>query len=292
MRRTVAIVVFLFIVLPVAAIASGALPAGHTSSCWRCMHRWSWLLFQTEQGCCRDSENPDLLDNCVYAGQADPAWQVEERVKACVYEQETGQCTGQECNPFDEAPAASPLLLVLHGAAPDLSGAAHGAVTDMGNGHAVVRTAWPANDNSGWLVLDRNRNGRIDGVREMFSNASRLASGRSAANAYEALAELDDNGDGVLSPADSAWTQLRVWIDRNRNARSEPGELVRLSSLGIKSLSLRAVRDGWQNGRGSSVPLRARMEANGNHLLWSYVVSPDTRDLLPRPWLGRPCGNE
>ena len=55
------------------------------------------------------------------------------------------------------------------------------------------------------------------------------------------LADLDDNGDGVIDASDTAWTELRVmrWTDDNDNGMKDDGEeyLVTLDSLDIESLN-------------------------------------------------------
>ena len=55
------------------------------------------------------------------------------------------------------------------------------------------------------------------------------------------MADLDDNGDGVIDASDTAWTELRVmrWTDDNDNGMKDDGEesLVTLDSLDIESLN-------------------------------------------------------
>jgi len=53
-------------------------------------------------------------------------------------------------------------------------------------------------------------------------------------NGYAALAALDDNGDGRLTGPELRG--LCLWIDRNGNGISEPGEVVPVESLGITAI--------------------------------------------------------
>jgi len=95
----------------------------------------------------------------------------------------------------------------------------------------------------GWLVLDRNGNGTIDDLTELFGNMtpqSRIVT----PNGFNALAVFDDpvhgggNGDGSIGPEDSVYNHLRVWIDDNHNGVSESRELHTLQDLGIFRIGL------------------------------------------------------
>jgi hypothetical protein len=52
------------------------------------------------------------------------------------------------------------------------------------------------------------------------------------------LATLDDNADGVIDANDTAFAELRVWVDGNSNAETDPGELQTLDEAGGASISL------------------------------------------------------
>lgn len=92
-----------------------------------------------------------------------------------------------------------------------------GVMLDIWGDGTIVRASVPIDASAGWLVLDRNSNGVVDGVQEMFSGVTRLASGKYAEDGYAALREFDGNGDGRLSAVDPSWKRLAVWFDRNRN---------------------------------------------------------------------------
>jgi Ca2+-binding RTX toxin-like protein len=90
---------------------------------------------------------------------------------------------------------------------------------------------WVSADD-GFLVLDRNGNGRIDDVNEMFGTLTQ--------SGFTILSALDSNRDQFISSSDARFGDLRVWRDFNQNGESEANEIVSLSSLGITSIDLRA----------------------------------------------------
>lgn len=95
----------------------------------------------------------------------------------------------------------------------------------------------------GLLSLDRNGNGAIDDGGELFGDATVLANGTRAANGYLALAELDTwlfggNGDGQIDAADTAFSALVLWTDRDHSGTSRPEELQTLGQAGIRRIGL------------------------------------------------------
>ncbi len=86
----------------------------------------------------------------------------------------------------------------------------------------------------GFLVIDRNNDGRINDGSEL----SFLAEDPTAKSSLAALAKLDSNGDKVIDKNDARFGELRVWIDANSNGSTDPGELKTLAELGIQSFSL------------------------------------------------------
>jgi len=87
---------------------------------------------------------------------------------------------------------------------------------------------------AGWLVFDPQQTGQVTSALQMFGNVSFWLFWD---NGYQALASLDDNGDGVLSGAELKG--LAIWRDANGNGRCDPGEVQPLSAYGITSLSCR-----------------------------------------------------
>ena len=88
------------------------------------------------------------------------------------------------------------------------------------------------------LALDRNGDGVINNGGELFGNYTRLADGTLAENGFEALSELDTNGDGVVDAADAQYADLRVWRDLDQDGETDAGELLTLAEAGVDALAL------------------------------------------------------
>jgi len=113
------------------------------------------------------------------------------------------------------------------------------AYFDLDKNGFAEKTAW-IGENDGFLVYDRNGNGKIDDSGEMFSDQVILSDGTLSGNGFRALADLNDYNDdrrNVINEKDSAFDSLKVWIDKGTDGKSE-GELISLKELGIKEISL------------------------------------------------------
>jgi hypothetical protein len=129
----------------------------------------------------------------------------------------------------------TPLVLSFDGAPVTwIQDAIHGF--DLSGGESAV-TDWPT-ARTPWLAIDRDGDGRIADGSELFGSMSPLASGGRAANGFAALRELDDDGDGRLTPADPSFAKLLVWSDRAGDRASSAGELVPAAALGIVAIDL------------------------------------------------------
>lgn len=105
-------------------------------------------------------------------------------------------------------------------------------------GHGYnVSTDWPT-AHTPWLAFDRDGSGAIESGAELFGSATRLASGAFARHGFEALAELDDDGDGRITAADQAFGALTLWADHNGDRVSQPNELTTLHAAGITAISV------------------------------------------------------
>ena len=147
-----------------------------------------------------------------------------------------------------------PLALDLDGDGIETVSAAgfSGSLFDHNGNGIRTATGWIAPDD-GLLVRDLNGNGIIDNGAELFGDNTKLADGSFAKHGYAALAELDSNGDGIVSAADAAFQTLRVWQDLNQDGISQANELRILEELGIQSLDV-AYKDVNKNlGNGNTL---------------------------------------
>ncbi len=107
---------------------------------------------------------------------------------------------------------------------------------DHENQQRATQTGW-IGPRMGFLVFDRDNDGRIDSGRELFGNRTQPGDGHSQTG-FEALALEDTNGDGRIDSRDANWKRLQVWRDRNSNGLVDANELFSLDELGIASLEL------------------------------------------------------
>lgn len=132
---------------------------------------------------------------------------------------------------------ASPIAFDLNGdGIHTLSVAESAASFDLLGEGRNRRTGWLSR-NDGFLAADRNGNGRIDGVNELFG-------GRNTGDAFHRLAEFDSNQDGVVDARDAGFSQLLIWQDANEDGVTDAGELQAASARGLESVSLSYVSDG------------------------------------------------
>jgi hypothetical protein len=146
----------------------------------------------------------------------------------------------------------SPLVLDLGGRGVRI-GAPAPDVFDVDGDGVRDGVSWVTSDDTPFLVRDGDRNGRVDGIDELFGNRSRGPTGsRASQNGFEALAQWDSNGDGAIGVGDEVWAELRLWFDRNHDGRTDPGELETLDARGVQSIALAYVpvrQDLWSEGR-------------------------------------------
>ncbi len=122
---------------------------------------------------------------------------------------------------FQEArnfiPRSAPLVLDLDGDGIETVAAGQHILFDHDGDGIKHASGWVKSDD-GFLVLDRNGNGRIDDGSELFGADTLLANGQKATSGFEALRDLDSNGDGVFNAADTRFADVRVWRDLNQMA--------------------------------------------------------------------------
>lgn len=157
----------------------------------------------------------------------------------------------------------TPLLIDRSGDGLSVSAAKDGALFEIdGPGSTPVWVGWPLTTDDAWLAMDRTGNGWIDDGSELFGSATPLSSGATAEDGYQALADLDANGDQWVDALDPAFPELRLWADSDRNGVSEPRELVTLPAAGILGLAI----DYWPS---------MYEDSNGNHFRYCAHVNEE-----------------
>jgi hypothetical protein len=99
-----------------------------------------------------------------------------------------------------------------------------------GNG-TKENTGWTkANGDDAFLVIDKNNDGKINDITEMFGNRD--------VPGFKQLATYDSNKDGLINATDTQFNLLKLWNDKNANGVVDSGELTTLAANGIKEISL------------------------------------------------------
>ena len=128
--------------------------------------------------------------------------------------------------------ADDPLMLDLDGDGLEFTGLGQSdTYFDLDGDGFAENTGWLRSDD-GMLVLDRNGNGSIDDISELF--------GAPGVAGFTELNDLDSNSDGVIDGADARFAELQVWRDLDQDGVSDDGELFSLAELDIVSFDLNA----------------------------------------------------
>ncbi|HEX7151647.1 MAG TPA: hypothetical protein VF618_09185 [Thermoanaerobaculia bacterium] len=175
-----------------------------------------------------------------------------------------GTCppTGSTCTEFTppEECQYSPIIINNGRGGYRLADATDPVIFDIDGDGAKERITWTARQEPmAFLALDRDGNGRIDGGRELFGNATLLPTGAAAASGFEALRVLDDDQNGRLDAGDTAWATLILWTDADHNGASEPGEIVKLAATDITSLDLDSHASGRKDPSGNAYRFKSTL---------------------------------
>ena len=168
-----------------------------------------------------------------------------------------------------EVQQSDPLVVDLSGDGVRLSSLENGARFDINADGKTDQTAFVQGDDA-FLVLDRNRNGRIDNGSEMFGDQN------GAVNGFEELRKYDSNRDGVIDRKDAIYASLRLLHDRNGDGRAGLREMSTLAEKGIDSLDL-----GYRAGQRVDDTHRNTL-AERSH----YLRGNGSRGALVDVWLG------
>jgi hypothetical protein len=123
----------------------------------------------------------------------------------------------------------TPIVIDLDGnGIQTISRANSGGSFDLfGNGSAVA-SGW-ISGSDGFLAVDKNGNGTIDGISELFGGTAKGAG-------FAQLAAYDSNNDGLVNTSDVGFADLSIWRDVNGNHQTDAGELLSLALAGVSEL--------------------------------------------------------
>lgn len=145
-------------------------------------------------------------------------------------------------NAGNAQPPRDPLAIDLGALGIELTTLENGVNFDLDKNGFAEKTAWIGLED-GFLCLDRNGNSKIDDCGELFGDQVELSNGAISVSGFEASADFDEDGDGVIDHNDTVWNDLRVWIDANHNGISDSGELKTLNELGVVNISLDVTKE-------------------------------------------------
>jgi hypothetical protein len=172
--------------------------------------------------------------NYMYAGPYDP--DAEAEVRMMVIQNTARRWTldvRDTCNPVWQRVAegvASPIMIDLNGDGINTTNPwLHSVNFDITGDGKQDRVAWNTGDDA-FLAIDRNGNGKIDGVDELFGGLER-------GQGFAKLSELDGNGDGKVDNLDVRFSELLLWQDKNADGFTDAGELLNASNAGLTSIS-------------------------------------------------------
>jgi hypothetical protein len=133
----------------------------------------------------------------------------------------------------------TPIVIPLRNslAARDLENHSANVAFDADGAGLRKRWTWITRD-AGWLVYDPHNTGKVTSSLQLFGSVTFWMFWQ---DGYQALAALDDDGDGMLGGKELQG--LAIWQDLNSNGICEDGEVKPLEEWGIVAISCHYVRD-------------------------------------------------
>ena len=166
--------------------------------------------------------------------------------------------------------AITPLVVPLGAgrAARDVEDRSATVAFDADGSGVPKRWTWIARD-AGWLVYDPHHTGHITSGLQLFGSVTFWMFWQ---DGYQALAALDDNGDGQLSGEELEG--LAIWQDGNGNGISESGEVKSLQELGIVALSIHSEQDATHRDKIGFSPQGARFSDGSSRPTYDIILQP------------------
>lgn len=158
---------------------------------------------------------------------------------------------------------------------------------DLDNNGFKEATGWVSGDDA-LLAIDKNNNGIIDNGSELFGNKSISDSAfsyinSSLNNGFETLKSYDTNNDGIIDSQDAEFDKLLLWQDKNGNAITDNGELIKLSDK-VSSIDLNYTNTDINNNSNTIKQTSTATLNNGTKVkaddIWFKVNYKDTEEII------------
>ena len=122
------------------------------------------------------------------------------------------------------------------------------------------------------VVYDKNENGQIDGIDEVFGNLSE--------NGFEEIKRVvDSNHDNRIDRGDELFYRLETWHDYNQDGLVQEGELKSLQEEGITSIDLNYVSTNIDINGNTLTEASKYTDSNGDkELIADVLLTTDIKD--------------
>ncbi len=178
----------------------------------------------------------------------------------------------------DEAQRTDPLVLDLNkdGFISTTALADSNTYFDITGDGLRERVGWVEGED-GLLVYDKNENGEIDGISELFGS-------KNESGIQELKRIADSNYDNTINQADELYNRLQVWRDKNQDAIVQENELSTLQEEGITSINLNAVNTKIEiNGNTLTEASKYTDTNNNKELIADIQLATDAKDTKLSP---------
>ena len=158
---------------------------------------------------------------------------------------------------------------------------------DLDNNGFKEATGWVSGDDA-LLAIDKNNNGMIDNGSELFGNKSISDSAFSYTNSslnngFETLKSYDTNNDDIIDSQDAEFDKLLLWQDKNGNAITDNGELIKLSDK-VSSINLNYTNTNINNNDNTIRQTSTATLNDGTKVkaddIWFKVNYKDTEEII------------